>query len=87
MVIIDEVVGKAKVSDSGQELLFDLLEAVNNGECRSRIWLLGNFYTGSIEEIFSDPEPIRRRLAENFECIRLVPEEQKVVKIPVWQTK
>ena len=85
VVIIDEVVGKAKVSDSGQELLFDLLEAVNNGECRSRIWLLGNFYTGSIEEIFSDPEPVRRRLAENFECIRLDPENQRCVSIQVWR--
>lgn len=87
VTIIDEVVGKAKVSDSGQELLFDILEAVNNGECRSKIWLLGNFYTGSIEAIFADPDPVRRRLAENFDCVRLVPEEQKVVKIPVWRQK
>lgn len=71
VLIIDEVVGKAKVSDSGQELLFDLLEAVYNGECRSRIWLLGNFYAGSIDEIFADPAPARRRLSEKFSCVRL----------------
>jgi hypothetical protein len=32
--------------------------------------MLGNFYTGSIEEIFPDGEPIRRRLSENFKCVR-----------------
>ena len=68
LCIIDEVVGKARISESGQELLFELLESVNSGACRSRIWLLGNFYTGSIEAIFADPEPVRRRLQENFVC-------------------
>ena len=81
LTIIDEVVGKARISDSGQELLFDILEAVNNGECRSRIWLLGNFYRGSIEAIFADPDPIRRRIAENFICVRLDPEKKECIKL------
>lgn len=85
LVIVDEVVGKARISESGQELLFDLIEAVNNGNCQSRIWLLGNFYSGSIEAIFADPEPIRRRLQENFSCVRLDPELGRCVNLKVWE--
>lgn len=85
LFIIDEVVGKAKVSESGQELLFEILEAVNSGACRAKIWLLGNFYTGSIEEIFYDPEPVRRRLQENFTCVLLNRSEQTVTPISVWK--
>lgn len=85
LFIIDEVVGKAKVSESGQELLFEILEAVNNGECKAKIWLLGNFYKGSIEEIFSDPDPVRRRLEENFTCVLLNRPQQTVTPITVWK--
>lgn len=85
LTIIDEVVGKARVSSSGQELLFDILEAVNNGECRSRIWLLGNFYAGSIEAIFADAEPVRRRLHENFQCVRIDAEKKQIIKLEVYQ--
>ena len=85
LVIIDEVIGKARISESGQELLFDLIEAVNNGNCRSRIWLLGNFYSGSIEAIFADPEPVRRRLQENFSCVRLDPQINRCVNLKVWE--
>lgn len=83
--IIDEVVGKARVSESGQELLFEILESVNSGACRAKIWLLGNFYTGSIEEIFSDPEPVRRRLQENFTCVVIDRQKQSVRPITVWK--
>lgn len=85
LFIIDEVVGKAKVSESGQELLFEILESVNSGACKSRIWLLGNFYTGCIEEIFSDPEPVRRRLWENFKCGCLDKPNQTVHPLSVWK--
>jgi DNA replication protein DnaC len=85
LIIIDEVVGKARISESGQELLFDILESVNNGECRSRIWLLGNFYAGSIEAIFADAEPVRRRLHENFHCVRIDGENKKIVKLEVYK--
>lgn len=84
--IIDEVVGKARVSESGQELLFEILESVNSGIARG-IWLLGNFYAGSIEEIFSDPEPVRRRLQENFLCVLLDKENQKIKPLTVWKEK
>ena len=81
VVIIDEVIGKARMSESGRELLFDILEAVNNGSSRSRIWLLGNFYRGSIEAIFDDPDPVMRRIKENFICVRLDREKKQCVKI------
>ena len=68
VLIVDEMVEKARISESGQELLFEMLERVYNGECRARVWLLGNFYTGSLETIFDDAEPVRRRLRETFTC-------------------
>lgn len=85
LLIIDEVVGKARISESGQELLFEILESVNSGACRSKIWLLGNFYEGSIEDIFSDPEPVRRRLQENFVCVVLNKAQKSVTPITVWK--
>ena len=85
LLIIDEVIGKARVSESGQEFLFELLESINSGSCRAKVWLLGNFYEGSIEELFSDPEPVRRRLSENFVCVYLNKKEKTVTPISVWK--
>ena len=85
LYIIDEVVGKARISESGQELLFEILESVNSGSCKARIWLLGNFYSGSIEDVFSDPAPVRRRLQENFSCVYLDKKNQKVTPVSVYQ--
>ena len=85
LFIIDEVVGKARISESGQELLFEILESVNSGACRSKIWLLGNFYEGSIEDIFSDPEPVRRRLQENFRCVFIDRKKQTITPLTVWK--
>ena len=75
LLIIDELPGKARITESGQELLFAILESVYNGCCRTNIWFLGNFYGGSIEDIFSDGGPARRRLAECFQCVRLTAED------------
>lgn len=83
--LVDEVVGKARISESGEELLFEILEAINSGKCRTKIWLMGNFYSGSIEEIFSDPEPVRRRLQENFNCAVLDRASGTVKPIIVWK--
>ncbi|MBR2510422.1 MAG: ATP-binding protein [Lentisphaeria bacterium] len=85
IVIIDEVIGKARVSSSGEELLFEILESVNCGSCHARIWLLGNFYSGSIEDTFSDPAPVRRRLQENFICAFADKKTQKIERLTVWQ--
>lgn len=86
LCIIDECVGKYRISESGQEVLFEILERINSGRCRSRIWLLGNFYTGSIEAIFADPEPVRRRLQENFAC-GVIGRDGRVKTIKVYETK
>ena len=85
--ILDEVIGKAKVSESGQELLFEILESVNSGACRAKLWLLGNFYSGSIEDLFADPEPVRRRLQENFTCAVIDRQLRSVRPIPVWEER
>ena len=84
ITIIDEVIGKAPVSESGQELLFRILEAVNNGEATARIWLMGNFYTGSIANTFADPDPVLRRLQENFVCARIDTEKHLMERLTVW---
>ncbi len=82
LLIIDELAGKQNITASGQELLFAILEAVYNGSCRASVWLLGNFYGGSIEDIFSDGGPARRRLAECFKCVRLT-EDEKILDLEV----
>lgn len=84
VLIVDEMVEKARVSESGQELLFELLERVYNGECRARVWLLGNFYAGSLEEIFDDAEPVRRRLQESFLCGVIDLPNSRINPIDVW---
>lgn len=76
VLIIDELAGKSKITESGQELLFWIIESVYNGSCKAKVWLLGNFYGGSIEDIFPDGEPARRRLAESFKCVRLTSDEK-----------
>lgn len=68
LLIVDEVVNKANISSSGQELLFELIEGAYCKSRRNRIWLMGNFYRGAIKEIFSDPDPVLRRLSEKFVC-------------------
>ena len=87
ILIIDEIIGKARVSLSGEELLFEILESINSGSCRAKVWLLGNFYSGSIEDTFSDPAPVRRRLQENFICARCDKNTETVERLTVWQEK
>lgn len=79
LLIIDELAGKQNITASGQELLYHLLESAYNGSCKAKIWLLGNFYGGSIEDIFPDGGPARRRLAEAFHCARLTTDEQTIM--------
>lgn len=79
LLIIDEVVNKASISMSGQELLFELIDGVYCRERKCRIWLLGNFFTGAIAAIFEDPEPVKRRLRESFQCVRI--EGEKITSI------
>ncbi len=69
ILIIDEMVGKkgsGKLSDSSQELFFSLIDGVYSMERSTRVWLLGNFYAGAIDDMFDDPAPVKRRLADSF---------------------
>lgn len=82
---IDEVAGKAKVTESGMELLYEILELANQKRKGTRIWLLGNFYVGSIEDMFQDPEPVRRRLSERFTCVLLDRQTKSVRPLKVYE--
>lgn len=69
ILIIDEMVGKrgsGKMSDSSQEMLFSLVDGVYSRTFRTRIWMLGNFYDGSFDDLVDDPAPFKRRLSESF---------------------
>lgn len=87
VLIIDECMGKCAMSQSAQEFLFELIEGINSTRSTSRIWLMGNFYEGSIEDIFSDPEPVRRRLQENFCCAYIDTQKQRITPLTVWRKK
>ena len=69
LLIIDEMVGKkgdARLSDSAQELFFNLIDGVYSQARDTRVWILGNFYRGAIDNLVDDPEPIKRRIKESF---------------------
>ena len=69
-VFIDECADKCVMSPSTQEFMFRLLEDIYNGTCKAKVCLLGNFYKGSIRDIFGDEAPATRRLRETFYCYR-----------------
>lgn len=79
--IIDECAGKTVNSDSSREMMFRLLEDINSGACRSHVILLGNFFKGSIADMFGDEAPSMRRIRENFTCGRIVPSRKTVTPI------
>ena len=70
-LIIDEVAGKTVNTDSSREFMFRLLEDIMNGSCRAHVFLLGNFYRGSVADTFGDADPAFRRLKEKFRCGRI----------------
>lgn len=68
-IIIDELVGKkgdSAMSDSGQELFFNLIDGVYSGERKAKLWIMGNFYKGAIDLLVADPDPYKRRIRECF---------------------
>ena len=68
-LIIDELVGRrgnAKLSPTGQDLLFNLIDGAYSGSRNTKVWILGNFFNGSIDQILDDPLPTKRRLQESF---------------------
>lgn len=68
VLIVDEFINKAAITPSGQELLYELIDGAYNWGQRCRVWLLGNFYKGSVAEMFDDPQPVLRRFRESFVC-------------------
>ena len=70
-LILDELADKTVNTESTRECMFRLLEDVANGACHARVWLLGNFYCGSVADIFGDEAPAVRRIKENFTCARI----------------
>ena len=73
MTFIDEY-DKPINTESTQECMFRLIEDVSNGTASARLWLLGNFYRGSIEDIFGNGEAARRRFNEKFACAQILPD-------------
>lgn len=78
-IIIDECAGKTVNTDSSREFMYRFLEDINNRTCTSHVVLLGNFYTGSIADIFGDAAPSMRRIRENFVCGRIDPKHQRIL--------
>lgn len=67
LVIVDDVVGKGRNTESTSELVFELLDSIARRQCgRMKLWLLGNFYSGAIEDMIKDANAARRRISENF---------------------
>lgn len=73
VLILDEC-DKPVSTESTQELMFRLIEEVSNGTSHAKVWMLGNFYRGSIEDIFGNGEAARRRFNEKFACGQIVSE-------------
>lgn len=68
LLILDEVADKNKTTESGQEMMYELLDMICDGELPTRLWMLGNFRQGVLEEVFGDADPVYRRIEENFLC-------------------
>ena len=82
LMVIDEAVDRAKTTESGQEMMYELLDRIADGEIKTKIWLAGNFRSGSIVDLFGDDAPVRRRIEENFLCAGIT--QGKVEQFHVW---
>lgn len=85
LVIVDELVGKkgtSAMTATEQELYFSLIDGVYSGEIGCKLWIIGNFYEGAIKALFDDPDPVERRLNENFKIATVkettVEEKEKI---------
>lgn len=81
VLIIDECADKNVNTDSSREFMYRLLEDIANGNCHAKVWLLGNFYKGSVADIFGDADPAYRRLREKFLCGRIDILNKKIIPI------
>ena len=85
LLILDEVADKVKMTESGQELMFELLDMIADGEIRTRMWILGNFRAGVLRELFGDADPVYRRIQENFVCVGI--DRHTIERIEVWRAQ
>ena len=81
VLIIDECADKNVNTESSREFMYRLLEDVQNGVCHAKLWMLGNFYRGSVADIFGDADPAYRRLKEKFLCGRIDCVNKKIIPI------
>lgn len=68
VLVIDELVGKAKLTDTGTECLFEIIDRAYSYN-RPRIWIAGQFYKGAILKMFGDKDTadaVQRRFDERF---------------------
>lgn len=79
LLILDEC-DKPVNTDSTQEMMFRLLEDVANGSSHARVWMFGNWYRNSIEDIFGNGAAARRRFDEAFQCAEIT-KDRKIKKI------
>lgn len=85
LMILDEVADKVKMTETGQELMFELLDMIADGEIRTKMWILGNFRAGVLRELFGDADPVYRRIQENFICVGI--DRQTIERIEVWRAQ
>lgn len=83
VLCIDELCGKGRMSEAGEELLYDFLNGVNNGTFKARLWLLGNMRGKTLQTMFNDYEAVKRRLAESFVC-GVITEDAVVQQVDAW---
>lgn len=81
LLILDEVADKTKTTESGQEMMFEILDMIADGEIKTRLWLLGNFRAGVLEELFGDTDPVFRRVEENFVCVGATDQTMKIFHV------
>lgn len=83
LVILDEC-DKPVSTESTREMMFRLLEDVANGTSHCRLWMLGNWYRGAIEDIFGNGAAARRRFDESFQCAEIT-KDGKIKKIRLYR--
>ena len=68
--ILDEC-AMSPMSEATKQLVKEILEAVNSGQAKARVWMMGNFTRETFEEMLADPVAERRRFRENFTSVLL----------------
>ena len=80
-LIVDECADNNLNTDSTREFMFRLLEDVQNGSCRAKVWFSGNFYRGAVRDMFGNEPAALRRLQEKFVCGRIDCIRKRIIPI------